>query len=39
MIARSAEESVSEPNDLADIRARYRNLLDKAASSEPVMPP
>ncbi len=39
MIARSAEESVSEPNDLADIRARYRNLLDKAASSEPVTPP
>jgi len=34
MIARAAEESVSEPNDLADIRARYRNLLEKAALVE-----
>jgi uncharacterized membrane protein len=36
MIARAAEESVPEPNDLSDIRARYRNLLDKAALDEPA---
>ena len=36
MIARSAEESVPEPNDLDDIRSRYRALLEKAALGEPA---
>ncbi|MGA2527839.1 MAG: DUF2254 domain-containing protein [Acidimicrobiales bacterium] len=31
MIARSAAESVPEPNDLEDINSRFRNLLAKAA--------
>jgi uncharacterized membrane protein len=29
MILRSAEESVTEPNDLADIRFRYARLIDR----------
>jgi uncharacterized membrane protein len=39
MIARSAEESVDEPNDLADILARYRNLLEKAVLDDPAVLP
>jgi uncharacterized membrane protein len=36
MILRSAEESVTEPNDLEDIRSRYRNFVAKAALYDPV---
>ena len=36
MIARAAEDSVTEANDLADIRSRHRNLLAKAALEEPA---
>jgi hypothetical protein len=36
MIARSAAESVSEPNDLEDILARYRNLQEKVAAAGQV---
>jgi uncharacterized membrane protein len=38
MIARNAAESVPEPNDLDDVRARYQNLLDKVAATEQVEP-
>ena len=38
MIARSAAESVSEPNDLDDVRARYQSLLDKVAAAESTEP-
>ncbi len=33
-ILRSAEESVSEPNDLDEIRARYRRLVRRAAARD-----
>jgi uncharacterized membrane protein len=36
MILRSAEESVAEPNDLEDIRSRYRNFVAKAALYDPI---
>ena len=36
MILRNAEESVTEPNDLEDIRSRYRNFVAKAALYDPV---
>ncbi|MGO9300324.1 MAG: DUF2254 domain-containing protein [Acidimicrobiales bacterium] len=36
MILRSAEESVTEPNDLEDIRSRYRNFVAKAALYDPI---
>jgi len=39
MITRNAEESIAEPNDLADVRARYLNLLEKAALDEPAAVP
>jgi hypothetical protein len=39
MVLRSAEESVTEPNDLEDIRSRYRNFVTKAALYDPVIGP
>jgi len=36
MILRSAEESVLEPNDLEDIRSRYRRLMVTAAFDDPA---
>jgi uncharacterized membrane protein len=36
MIARSATESVPEPNDLDDVRARYENLCAKVAAKDPA---
>ena len=39
MIMRSAEESVTEPNDLEDIRDRYRNFVTRAALYDPVIGP
>jgi uncharacterized membrane protein len=38
MILQSAVESVPEPNDLEDIRSRYRHLLVKAALDDPTDP-
>jgi uncharacterized membrane protein len=38
MIARSATESVSEPNDLADIKARFESLLAKVSVVGQVVP-
>ena len=35
MIFRSAKESVSEPNDLEDIRSRYERTLHKATVEDP----
>ena len=39
MVLRGAEESVTEPNDLEDIRNRYRNFVIKAALHDPVVGP
>jgi uncharacterized membrane protein len=39
MILRSAEQSVTEPNDLEDIRNRYTNFVTKAALYDPVVGP
>jgi uncharacterized membrane protein len=36
MIMRSAEASVTEPDDLEDIRARYRRMTQSAAASDPA---
>ncbi|MGA2520468.1 MAG: DUF2254 domain-containing protein [Acidimicrobiales bacterium] len=36
MIMRGAEESVTEPDDLEDIRARYRRMTQSAAASDPA---
>jgi uncharacterized membrane protein len=38
-ILRSAEESVPEPNDLADIQDRYRRLLRKVAAADATSQP
>jgi len=38
-VMRSAEESVTEPNDLEDIRSRYRNFVTKTAQYDPVVGP
>jgi uncharacterized membrane protein len=39
MIARSAAASVQEPNDLADVRARYENLVAKVAAKDSAAAP
>jgi uncharacterized membrane protein len=39
MVMRNAEQSVTEPNDLEDIRSRYRNFVTKAALYDPVIGP